>query len=266
MNPQRKSISRSNENPFPQFVAVLGICLLIACAASVVWAQPASASLSGVVLDENQAVITDVNITALHLDSAAQRHAVTDGNGCFVIPLLPPGQYHLIAERDGFTTLEIRDLRLESNERLGLRVRLKVSGIGEYVTIVESGLGLQPSASFGAVVGRRLVERLPLNGGSALSLLELLPGTVPTRARFQQQGQFSVNGQRANANYFTVDGVSANIGVSAGPAPGQAAGGSLPALTAFGSAHNLVSREAIEEVRLQSVAFAPEFGRAGGGQ
>ena len=258
---------RDSASPYrPLTLTKALLCLLIACATSVAWAQPAAASLSGIVFDENQAVVMGVNITALNLGSAVQRHAVTNDNGCFAIPLLPPGQYHLIAERDGFTTLEIRDLRLEPNEQLALRVRLKVGGIGEYVTIVESGLGLQPSAIFGAVVERRLVERLPFNGGSALSLLELLPGTVPTRARFQQQGQFSVNGQRANANYFTVDGVSANIGVSAGPAPGQAAGGSLPALTAFGSSHNLVSREAVEEVRLQSASFAPEFGRAGGGQ
>src|SRR5262249_9373484 len=94
------------------------------------WAQSATASLSGLVLDENQAVITGVNITALNLNTTVQRRAVTDGNGCFVIPLLSPGQYHLVAERDGFTTLEIRDLRLESNEQLALRVRLKVSGIG----------------------------------------------------------------------------------------------------------------------------------------
>ncbi len=240
-------------------------CLLLAFVVPC-QAQAPTASLSGVVIDENRAVITGVNITALNLETAVQRRVITNDNGCFVIPLLRPGQWILTAERDGFTTMEIRDLRLEPNERLALRVRLKVNGVGEYVTIVESGSSLHPSASFGAVVERQLVERLPFNGGSALSFLELLPGTALTKARFQQQGQFSVNGQRANANYFTVDGVSANIGVSAGPAPGQAAGGSLPALTAFGSAHNLVSREAIEEVRLQSSAFAPEFGRAAGGQ
>jgi hypothetical protein len=261
----RRSRRGAEANRPPTFLKAF-LCLLIAGAASAVRAQPAAADLSGVVLDENQALVTGVNITALNLSDAVQRRAVTDGNGRFVIPLLSPGRYHLIAERDGFTTLEIRDLRLEPHEQLALRVRLKVGGVGEYITIVESGLGLQPSASFGAVVERRLVERLPFNGGSALSLLELLPGAAPTRARFQQQGQFSVNGQRANANYFTVDGVSANVGVSAGPAPGQAAGGSLPALTAFGSAHNLVSREAIEEARLQSASFAPEFGRSGGGQ
>ena len=36
-----------------------------------------------------------------------------------------------------------------------------------------------------------------------------------TATALNDQGQFSVNGQRADANYFTVDGVSANFGVSA---------------------------------------------------
>jgi hypothetical protein len=94
----------------------------------------------------------------------------------------------------------------------------------------------------------------------------LVPGAVLTRASFGEQGQFSVNGQRANANYFTVDGASANFGVSAGAAPGQAAGGSLPALTALGSTHALASAEAVQEVRVLTSAYAPEFGRTPGAQ
>jgi hypothetical protein len=91
------------------------------------------------------------------------------------------------------------------------------------------------------VIDRDFVSNLPLNGRSFQSLFELAPGVVISRSTFSEQGQFSVNGQRANANYFMVDGVSANIGVSAGAAPGQAAVGSLPALTATGATSNLVS-------------------------
>jgi len=63
-----------------------------------------------------------------------------------------------------------------------------------------------------------------------------------------------------------VDGVSANIGVSAGAAPGQSAGGSLPALTALGSTNSLVSVDALEEFRIQTSSYAPEFGRTPGAQ
>jgi hypothetical protein len=97
-------------------------------------------------------------------------------------------------------------------------------------------------------------------------LVLLTPGTVATVTSFQDQGQFSVNGQRADANYFTVDGVSANFGVTGQSAMVQTASGSLPALTAGGGTNSLVSVDAMQEFRIQTSSFAPEFGRTPGGQ
>jgi len=81
------------------------------------------------------------------------------------------------------------------------------------------------------VVDRQFVNNLLLNGRSFQSLIGLTPGTVLTKSNNGfEQGQFSVKRQRSNANYFTVDGVSANIAVIASLAPGQASAGSLPGL------------------------------------
>lgn len=82
------------------------------------------------------------------------------------------------------------------------------------------------------VVDRAFVEDLPLNGRSFQTLVMLTPGVVVTQTAFDDQGQFSVNGQRADANYFTVNGVSANFGVTSYGPLVQAAGGALPALSA----------------------------------
>jgi len=75
------------------------------------------------------------------------------------------------------------------------------------------------------------------------------PICVPTN--LNEQGQFSVNGQRPDANYFMVDGVSANFG-------GAGAGSPL-AQNAFGGMSNLVSLDALQEFRIQTSTFAPEF-------
>ena len=232
-------------------------------------AQSPAATLGGTVLDEQGAVVPAVEITVLNLSTAVQRHAATDGAGAFVVPLLPPGRYTLTAQRDGFATLEVREIVLNVGDRQALRIRLRVGEVGEYVTVfdaVSSGVEQSASASVSTVVNRQFVENLPLNGRSFQSLFELTPGAVLTRASFNEQGQFSVNGQRANANYFTVDGVSANVGVSAGASPGQAAAGGLPALTVLGGANNLVSLDALEEFRLLTSSYAPEFGRTPGAQ
>jgi hypothetical protein len=238
---------------------------LLACA-SVARAQSPSATLSGTVSDEAGAVVTGAQITLLNLSTALQRHAATDGEGRFVVPLLPPGRYTLTAQREGFTTVEVRGLTLNVGDQVSLRVKLRVGEIGESVTVVDHLDGVRESASVSTVVDRHLVENLPLNGRSFQTLFELAPGTILTRASFSEQGQFSASGQRANANYFMVDGVSANVGVSAGAAPGQAAAGSLPALTVLGGTNNLVSVEALEEFRIQTSSFAPEFGRTPGAQ
>lgn len=229
-------------------------------------AQSATATLAGTVLDEMEAVVPAVNITMLNRNTALQRQASTNDDGYYVIPLLPPGRYNVTIKRAGFTTIEIRDVVLNVNDQLALKVRLRVGQIGESVDIVEDVVGLQQSTAVATVVNRQFVENLPLNGRSFQSLFELTPGTVLTRTSFNEQGQFSVNGGRANANYFMVDGVSANFGVSAGAAPGQAATGALPALTTLGGSNNLVSVDALEEFRIQTSAYAPEFGRTSGAQ
>ncbi|HKV37392.1 MAG TPA: hypothetical protein VJP89_23820 [Pyrinomonadaceae bacterium] len=132
-------------------------------------------------------------------------------------------------------------------------------------TIVEFS-EVRNSPSVSTVIDRAFVSNLPLNGRSFQSLFELAPGVVISRSTFSEQGQFSVNGQRANANYFMVDGVSANIGVSAGAAPGQSAVGSLPALTATGTTSSLVSVDSLQEFKIQTSTYAPEFGRTPGAQ
>ena len=101
---------------------------------------------------------------------------------------------------------------------------------------IEAGAPLvnTESATVSTVVDRTFVENLPLNGRSFQTLIMLAPGVVVTAASLIDQGQFSVNGQRTDANYFSVDGVSANFGVTGFLTLTQTASGALPALSASG--------------------------------
>ena len=70
-------------------------------------------------------------------------------------------------------------------------------------------------ATVSTIVDRQFAENLPLNGRSFQTLILLTPGVVLTASNPSDNGQFSVNGQRPSSNYWMVDGVSANVGVSA---------------------------------------------------
>jgi hypothetical protein len=152
-------------------------------------------------------------------------------------------------------------------DALTLDFELTVGSVTESVT-VEAGEPVvnTQSGAVSTVVDRTFVANLPLNGRSFQTLIMLTPGVVVTPSIFNDQGQFSVNGQRADANYFTVDGVSANFGVTGYIAMGQTASGALPALSASGGTNSLVSADALQEFRIQTSSVAPEFGRTPGGQ
>jgi hypothetical protein len=121
-------------------------------------------------------------------------------------------------------------------------------------------------ATVSTVVDRQFAENLPLNGRSFQSLIQLTPGVVLTVNNGFDTGQFSVNGQRASSNYWVVDGVSANIGISAFPLSGDGLAGTLGSYSTFGGTNGLVSVDALQEFRIQTSTFAPEFGRTPGAQ
>src|SRR5260370_40302495 len=107
-----------------------------------------------------------------------------------------------------------------------------------------------------------------MNGRSFQTLIQLTPGVVLTTSNAQDNGQFSVNGQRTTSNYWMVDGVSANIGIgpNTNTNPGNGLGGALGAFSVLGGTNSLVSVDALQEFRVQTSTYAPEFGRQPGGQ
>ena len=226
------------------------------------YAQSSTAALSGTVSDENGGVVSDVTITVTNASNGVRRQALTNSDGYFAVSLLPPGRYSITIQRQGFSTVEIKDLVLNVNDQRSFRIELKVGQVKESTTIQGAPLIDSESAAVGTVVDRQFVENLPLNGRSFHALIELTPGTVLTKG----EGQFSVNGQRDNANYFSIDGVGANVGTRPFPGLGQAAGGSLPAFSALGGTNNLVSVDALQEFGIETSTYAAEFGRVPGGQ
>lgn len=234
---------------------------------STAYAQSATATLLGTVTDQNGAVVTNASIAVISIAQGFQRSTTTNDEGTFVVPLLPPGKYIVKAEHEGFTPAEVRDVVLNVNDQRSIRIQLKVGSItSQTVEIVDAASLIDESPAVGTVVDRQFVEHLPMNGRSFQTLIALTPGVVVTKSSFTEPGQFSVNGQRSNANYFTVDGVSANAATTAGSSAGQTVGGSVPALSAAGGTNNLVSVDALQEFKVQTSTYAPEFGRMPGAQ
>jgi hypothetical protein len=245
--------------------AALAVLFVLLLAASLC-AQATNASISGRVIDPTQARIAAATVKAINTGTNANYQTRTNASGEYHLTNLPPGAYRIEVEKIGFSKLIKPDVVLHVQDLLEINFEMPVGSTSESIT-VEAGAPLLniSDATVSTLVENRFVENMPLNGRSFGSLLNLTPGVVLTASTLFDQGQFSVNGQRPDANYFTVDGISANIGIGSANLL-QGGAGQLPATTSFGGLSNLVSLDALQEFRIQTSTFAPEFGRTPGAQ
>src|ERR1700693_6298271 len=194
------------------FIIVFFISALFIRAAH---AQSPNGTISGTVFDPAGKVVPGAEITIANDATRVQSFTKTNGDGVYVLPNLPPGSYRLQVAKLGFKTLIKPDITLNVQDALAINFTLPIGSVSETVTI-EAGAPLvnTESASVSTVIDRMFVESLPLNGRSFNTLLQLTPGVVVAPSSAASQGQFSIAGQRTTSNNFTVDGVSANFGVS----------------------------------------------------
>lgn len=247
--------------------------LLITVAAIPALGQSTNAAVSGQVVDPAGRPIVGADVEMVNDATEIRYPGATNGEGIYQIPNLPPGAYRLQVSSRGFKTLIKPGLVLRTEDALAINFTLPLGATMETVTVEGGSSGLQTeSAAVSTVIDHQFVQNLPLNGRSFNTLLQLTPGVVIAQqpsatAAGTAPGQFSIGGQRTDANTFTVDGVSANFGVATnGLYSGQSGTGSAQAFSALGGTSSLASVEDLEEFRIETSSFAPEFGKTPGGQ
>lgn len=242
-------------------------CLLSSALTPSALAQTESATIRGTVKDPQGSVVPEVQVVVTRVETGVSTTTATNTAGIYAFIGLEPGRYRMTVSRAGFKEITIKDFQLAVQDRLEQNFSLEVGQVTEIVNVDAAMLTINAQdATVSTVVDRQFAENLPLNGRSFQSLIELTPGVVLSPNTGTNTGQFSINGQRADANYWMVDGVSANIGMSAAGYVGQGLSGSLGATNVFGGTNSLVSVDALQEFRIQTSTYAPEFGRSPGGQ
>src|ERR1700693_560211 len=243
------------------------LAMLIPLFAGCILAQSPNGTSNGLVIDPSGSVIPGAEIRVVNDATGVQYTGKTNGDGIYVVSDLPPGTYRLQVSKIGFKTLIKPDIILNVQDSLAINFTLPIGAASETVTVTGGApLMNTESAAVSTLVDRQFAENLPMNGRSFQTLIQLTPGVVLTPNNEGAEGQFSVNGQRAASNYWMVDGVSPNIGPAANFNQGTGAGGALGSFSVLGGTNSLVSIDAMEEFRIQTSTYAPEFGRTPGAQ
>ncbi|MCA1557266.1 MAG: TonB-dependent receptor, partial [Acidobacteria bacterium] len=140
----------------------------------------------------------------------------------------------------------------------------------EFGVATSSGGVATASVAVTSTVETRSMQDLPMRGRSLQSVMELPVGIVSS-ATWEPSTispyKLSVTGQRTTSNYFTVDGVSANVWIApGGQDAGATAAGTLPGLNAIGGTNSLATVEAVQEVTIRTFAIQPAYGRVPGAE
>jgi hypothetical protein len=204
--------------------------------------QSSNGTISGLVLDPSERAIAGAEILIVNDTTGVKYAGATNGEGIYALPNLPPGPYRIQVSKIGFKTIIKPDVVLNVQSAVAINFTLPVGAISETLT-VQGGAPLvnTESGSVSTVIDRNMVENLPLNGRTFNTLLQLTPGVVIAQAASNNQGQFSVAGQRTSANNFLIDGVSANFGVAPTVGLGTTGTGAAQAFSALGSTSSLIT-------------------------
>ena len=196
----------------------ISIVLLVTCLASgltcaSVWAQ-ATAQISGTVTDPTGALIPGVEVTATQTGTGISRTTVTNETGSYVLPALPLGPYRLEAALPGFQTYAQTGIVLQVNSSPAINVVLEVGQVAQTIEVqANAALVETRTVGIGSIVDNVQVLELPLNGRSAVELIELAGGTAPApvvggnRNPWGKTG-VSVAGGFNKSLYYTLDGAN----------------------------------------------------------
>jgi outer membrane receptor protein involved in Fe transport len=228
-------------------------------------AQTETATLSGYVTDPDGKVLVHADVQVVNVETNIAQTTQTNDVGLYLFPNLHPGNYRISVKSPGFKEFVKQDLVLHVQDTVSQNFKMQIGSISESITVVAGTTSVNTEdATVSTVVDRNFAENLPMNGRSFQTLIQLTPGVVATVSNAGgDPGQFSINGQRPDANYWMVDGVSANIG---GGVSYSGVAGTLGSSSALGGTNSLVSVDALQEFRILTSTYAPEFGRTPGGQ
>jgi len=199
-----------------------------------------SGAVRGRIASSDGLALPGVTITVESPSLQGVRSAVTDVNGVYSIPGLPPGDYVVRFELSGFATTQ-RSVSVPLGSPLVLDRTMTLQH--EEVVDVNAPATQPAAAPSGAVNVRTEATRLLPIGRTPFHLAELTPGLTDNTP---QQNQVTIGGGLAYDNVFLVDGVDVNDNV-------------------FGQPNGLFIEEGIQEAQVLTSGVSAEFGRFGGG-
>src|SRR5262245_4689307 len=238
--PDHHNRRRNREGGF-MFTRLFAAAALLVVSATLAGAQGnPTGTISGHVVDPDGLAVPGATVSVASPVLQGVRTATTSGNGDYIIPFLPAGEYDVTFELQGLRSIT-RKISVKMAETIPLNVTLALAAVAETVTVSGSATEIVPTATIAASFKKEALERLPV--GRALNDAVLL---APGVAGNGPSGNIMIAGSLSFESQYLVNGVVINENLR-------------------GQALNLFIEDAIQETKVSTGAISAEYGRFGGG-
>jgi len=223
------------------------------CCGQVAYSQTPTAQITGRVTDPSDAVISGARITVTNVATGIDRRTISNEEGYYTVPALPPGTYRMDLQMAGFTPMSRTGIILAVNQTAKIDFTMQIGTVTESLSVRATAPLLDAAeGALGTVVENAKIGNLPLSGRNPFDLIMLTPGT-------QVYGRADLPGNTIPlTNYSTSGGPSMTNEILLDGVPNTAEGRQNEFI-------NNPSVDAVQEFKVQSNSIKAEFGRTGGG-
>ena len=209
--------------------------------------QGANGAIEGTVSDSSGGVLPGVTVTITNIDTGTERAVVTNEKGLYRAPLLPLGRYRVVAELQGFKKFQGTDIQLSVGQTAVVNPTLAVGTVSETITVssAESPALDIARIDIGHTMSDLEVHNLPLVARNPYNFALVQPGVTGIENVEFGVPRLAANGAAMRINYM-IDGNTNTEKDRAG----------LRLLP--------ISEVMIQEVKVVTTGFAPEFGQTMG--
>jgi len=227
-------------------VVVLMVGLLVAGS---VQSQVISGDLIGTIYDKTGAVVPNVTVEAVNVDTNVKTTTQANSLGEYRLSNLPAGEYNISASAPNFATTKVYKVRVELNKVETLPITLEVRSSVSTVEVLGAAQALDTTTSqVSTTFEEKQMADLPAaSQGLGVLNLSLLSAGVASSGGIGAGTGPSVGGQRPRNNNFTIEGVDNNDKSVTGPLV-------------------TVPNDAVAEFTMLQNDFSPEYGHSSGGQ
>jgi hypothetical protein len=228
--------------------AALALLALLVLSPARAWAQSqaSNGSIEGTITDASGAVLPGVTVTVSNIETGISQSVVTNEKGLFRAPLLPLGTYRVTAELQGFKRFEKTGVTLSVGETAVVNAAMSVGQMSETVNVQGDSPALNTARiDVGHTMSNTEVHNLPLVARNPYNFALVQPGVTGTENVEFGVPRLAANGAAMRINY-QIDGNTNTEKDRAG----------LRLLP--------MSEVMIQEVKVVTTGFAPEFGQTMG--